>query len=252
MQGYFAQAPESADISSGGRPLLASVPTMLAAPSVTREGSPETRALPIRLALTASDALTEEGAQSCLKAMEGVQVLPWRERQGAQIALVLAYEVTADTLRVVEEAAADSPLGRQLPVLLVADAVSERNLVHSVSLGVVGVLLRAEVRFADLVEAARNALLGQSPMPASMIRTILNRLRVLESGRSRVPELTPREVNVLQLVAEGLRTAEIAAHLNYSERTIKNILHEMITRLNLRNRTQAVAYAIRSGQLQSR
>ncbi|WP_405834961.1 LuxR C-terminal-related transcriptional regulator [Streptomyces sp. NBC_01176] len=221
---------------------------MLAAPSGTRESGPPTRALPVTLTLAASDALTEEGAQVCLNAMEGVRVLPWAERQEAQIGLVLAHEVTADTLRVIEEADG-SPGGRRLPVLLVADAVSERHLVHSVSLGVVGVLLRAEIRFADLVAAARDAVLGRSPMPASMIRTVLNRLQVLESQRSRAPELTPREVNVLQLVAEGLSTAEVAAHLNYSERTIKNILHEMITRRNLRNRTQAVAWAIRSGQL---
>ncbi|NEC32690.1 hypothetical protein [Streptomyces rubrogriseus] len=76
-------------------------------------------------------------------------MLPWRQRQGAQIALVLAHEVTGDTLCVIEEAAG-SPGGRRLPVLLVADALSERNLVRSVSLGVVGVLLRAEVGFTDL------------------------------------------------------------------------------------------------------
>ncbi|NEC38646.1 response regulator transcription factor [Streptomyces rubrogriseus] len=86
-------------------------------------------------------------------------------------------------------------------------------------------------------------------MPASMTRTVLNRLKVLEAQRSRAPKLNPREVDVLQLVAEGLSTAEVASHLNYSERTIKNVLHEVITRLNLRNRTQAVAWAIRSGQL---
>ncbi|WP_331481928.1 response regulator transcription factor [Streptomyces rubrogriseus] len=82
-----------------------------------------------------------------------------------------------------------------------------------------------------------------------MTRTVLNRLKVLEAQRSRAPKLNPREVDVLQLVAEGLSTAEVASHLNYSERTIKNVLHEVITRLNLRNRTQAVAWAIRSGQL---
>ncbi|MFF5860681.1 LuxR C-terminal-related transcriptional regulator [Streptomyces sp. NPDC012751] len=221
---------------------------MPAAHSGTRVSGPPTRALPVTLTLTASDALTEEGAQVCLKAMEGVRVLPWGERRGAQIALVLAHEVTGDTLRVIKEAAG-SPAGRRLPVLLVADTVSERNLVRSVSLGVVGVLLRAEVGFADLVAAARDAVLGRSPMPAAMTRTVLDRLQVLEAQRSRAPELNPREVNVLQLVAEGLSTAEVASQLNYSERTIKNILHEMITRLNLRNRTQAVAWAIRSGQL---
>lgn len=54
---------------------------------------------------------------------------------------------------------------------------------------------------------------------------------------------------MLRLLAEGLDTAEIAAKLNYSERTIKNIISAVTRRLNLRNRTHAVAYAIRAGTL---
>ncbi|HWB72974.1 MAG TPA: helix-turn-helix transcriptional regulator [Egibacteraceae bacterium] len=59
--------------------------------------------------------------------------------------------------------------------------------------------------------------------------------------------LNRREVEVLRLVAEGLDTAEIANHLSYSERTIKNVIHDATMRLNLRNRTHAVAYALRQG-----
>ncbi|WP_383826475.1 response regulator transcription factor [Streptomyces sp. NPDC058486] len=55
------------------------------------------------------------------------------------------------------------------------------------------------------------------------------------------------EVDVLRLVAEGYDTADIAAKLSYSERTIKNVLHAVITRLQLRNRSHAVAYAMRQG-----
>jgi len=59
--------------------------------------------------------------------------------------------------------------------------------------------------------------------------------------------LTEREIDVLRLVAEGQNTAEIANQLAYSERTIKNILQDFNARLQLRNRTQAVAYAVRRG-----
>jgi DNA-binding NarL/FixJ family response regulator len=54
-------------------------------------------------------------------------------------------------------------------------------------------------------------------------------------------------VEVLRLVAEGLDTGEIAKRLSYSERTIKNVIHDVVTRLNLRNRSHAVAYALREG-----
>jgi DNA-binding CsgD family transcriptional regulator len=59
--------------------------------------------------------------------------------------------------------------------------------------------------------------------------------------------LDAREVDVLRLIADGLDTAEIADRMKYSERTVKNILYAMMTRLNLRNRSHAVAYAMRSG-----
>nr|WP_281497227.1 helix-turn-helix transcriptional regulator [Ornithinimicrobium sp. F0845] len=59
--------------------------------------------------------------------------------------------------------------------------------------------------------------------------------------------LTPREAQVLRLVADGHDTAEIARELCYSERTVKNVLHDLTTRLQLRNRSHAVAYALREG-----
>jgi DNA-binding NarL/FixJ family response regulator len=59
--------------------------------------------------------------------------------------------------------------------------------------------------------------------------------------------LTEREIKVLKLVADGLDTAEVGHRLFFSERTIKNIIHGVTSRLNLRNRTQAVAYALRHG-----
>ena len=62
-----------------------------------------------------------------------------------------------------------------------------------------------------------------------------------------VAGLTKRERDVLALVADGYSTREVAIRLAYSERTIKNIVQDVTMRLNLRNRTQAVAYAVRNG-----
>jgi DNA-binding CsgD family transcriptional regulator len=61
--------------------------------------------------------------------------------------------------------------------------------------------------------------------------------------------LTVREVEVLRLLSEGLSTGEVAAKLNYSERTVKYIVAGVLSRLKLRNRTHAVAHALRSGAL---
>ncbi|MGH9123899.1 MAG: helix-turn-helix domain-containing protein [Acidimicrobiales bacterium] len=60
-------------------------------------------------------------------------------------------------------------------------------------------------------------------------------------------ELSPRDVNVLRLLSEGRSTAGIADDLAYSESTIKNIIHDLVSQLGARNRAHAVAMAIRAG-----
>ena len=61
--------------------------------------------------------------------------------------------------------------------------------------------------------------------------------------------LTPREIDVLRLMADGLDTNEIAGELCYSERTVKNVIYGVTHRLKLRNRSHAVAYALRTGMI---
>jgi DNA-binding NarL/FixJ family response regulator len=58
---------------------------------------------------------------------------------------------------------------------------------------------------------------------------------------------TDREVDVLRLLADGFDTAAVAHELAYSERTVKNVLQDVTRRHNLRNRTHAVAFALRQG-----
>src|SRR5436309_792731 len=74
-----------------------------------------------------------------------------------------------------------------------------------------------------------------------MQREVLGPLGITSTG------LYPREVEVLRLMAEGLDTTQIAHRLVYSERTVKNVLHGLMTRMHLRNRPHAVAYALREG-----
>ncbi|HEY7075170.1 MAG TPA: response regulator transcription factor [Solirubrobacteraceae bacterium] len=59
--------------------------------------------------------------------------------------------------------------------------------------------------------------------------------------------LTDREQQVLALIAAGHPTREVALKLSYSERTVKNVLHDVVTKLNARSRSQAVAFAVREG-----
>lgn len=62
-----------------------------------------------------------------------------------------------------------------------------------------------------------------------------------------LPRLTRREQQALSLIAEGHPTREVALKLSYSERTVKNVLHDIVVKLNVRTRSQAVACAVREG-----
>ena len=67
------------------------------------------------------------------------------------------------------------------------------------------------------------------------------------NGRAQHATLTDREQQVLSLIAAGHPTREVAQQLCYSERTVKNVLHDVVTKLNARSRSQAVAFAVREG-----
>jgi DNA-binding NarL/FixJ family response regulator len=67
------------------------------------------------------------------------------------------------------------------------------------------------------------------------------------NGRPSLARLTEREQQVLALIAKGHPTREVALELSYSERTVKNVLHDVVTKLNARSRSQAVAHAVREG-----
>jgi DNA-binding NarL/FixJ family response regulator len=67
------------------------------------------------------------------------------------------------------------------------------------------------------------------------------------NARRQSARLTDREQQVLALIADGHPTREVAQQLCYSERTVKNVLHDVVTKLNARSRSQAVAFAVREG-----
>jgi DNA-binding NarL/FixJ family response regulator len=93
---------------------------------------------------------------------------------------------------------------------------------------------------------------GDGAIPADLVGGLLSHVGRLQRGVLAprgflATGLTERETRVLTLAANGDDTATIASKLAYSERTVKNLLHDLTSRLQLRNRTHAVAYAVRQG-----
>jgi len=103
-----------------------------------------------------------------------------------------------------------------------------------------------------LVKTIVKVASGAGEVPPDLLGRLLEQVgrlqrQVLAPRGLTFTGLTPRETQVLRLVADGFDTGEIALRMCYSERTVKNVLHDLTTRLQLRNRTHAVAYAVREG-----
>ena len=135
---------------------------------------------------------------------------------------------------------------------LVATTIDDAALVAAAEAGVAGLLRRSDASADTMVRTIVKVASGDGEVPADLLGRLLEQVgrlqrQVLAPRGLTFTGLTPRETEVLRLVADGLDTAEIASRMCYSERTVKNVLHDLTTRLQLKNRTHAVAYAVREG-----
>ncbi|MFJ9821118.1 response regulator transcription factor [Streptomyces sp. NPDC101151] len=136
-------------------------------------------------------------------------------------------------------------------ILLVTDALTEDGLLEVVEVGVCAVVRRAEATGPRLAQSILSVAAGEGSLPPDLLGCLLQQVGRLQrhpvAGGSRPLGLSDREIRVLTLVAGGHGTREIADRLCYSERTVKNVLHDVTSRFQLKNRAQAVAYALREG-----
>jgi DNA-binding NarL/FixJ family response regulator len=137
-------------------------------------------------------------------------------------------------------------------VVVVCSNIDDGALMRAVELGVSGLLRRAEATPERLSSAVVAASRGDGQMAPDLLGRLLEQMsrlqqRVLAPKGISPNGFTKREIEVLRLLAEGFDTSEIAGTLAYSERTIKNVIHDVTSRLHLRNRSHAVAFAMRNG-----
>ena len=137
-------------------------------------------------------------------------------------------------------------------LMLIATVVDDAALVAAAEAGVSGLLRRADASEDMVIRTIVKVASGEGEVPADLLGRLLEQVgrlqrQVLAPRGLTFAGLTPREAEVVRLVADGLDTSEIALRICFSERTVKNVLHDLTTRLQLRNRTHAVAYAVREG-----
>ncbi len=98
----------------------------------------------------------------------------------------------------------------------------------------------------ELVRAVKTVAEGQSYVDPRVAGGLLRR-RSLNGGKPDITELSVRESEVLKLIAEGLANKQISARLHLSEKTVKNHVSRIFSKLNISARTQAAVHAIRAG-----
>jgi len=196
----------------------------------------------------ANDPISQAGVASQLRPRPEVQLVDAEELDEADVAVVVTESVDEEVLRVLRAVRRGS-----VPrTVLIAAALDDTAVVTAAEAGVSALVRRSEVTPERLVSVILKARDGGAEMPADLLAGLLGQVgrlqrQVLAPRGLRFSGLSDREVEVLRLVAEGLDTGEIARQLAFSERTIKSVLHDVTTRLQLRNRAHAVAFAVREG-----
>jgi len=204
----------------------------------------------ITVTLHADDPIARAGLSGLLRGQPEIEVLE-RPVQGVgrrSVAVILADRVDDDAAVMLRRLVR----GESREAVLVAGKLHERELLSAVACGVRTFVWRHQATAESLAKAVRSAARGDSEVPSDLLNRLLVQLGRHGSGASSVPMVTglsDREVQVLRFVADGLENRQIAGKLSYSERTVKNILHGLMTRMQLRNRAHAVAFALREGYL---
>ena len=123
-----------------------------------------------------------------------------------------------------------------------------QTLFEAIKAGAQGYLVK-NVRSRELLEQLRGLARGEAAISRRMATRILEEIRGQDALLGPEETLTTRELEVLELVASRLANAEIAAQLGISEHTVKNHMKNILAKLHLRNRRQAVAYGVARGWL---
>ena len=196
----------------------------------------------------ADDPILQAGVISQLRMRAEIEVLESGDLAGVDVGIAVADDLDDATTRILRSLK-KAGVGH---TVLVLGTVDDAAVVRAAEAGVSGLLRRAEATPDVLVRTIGKVAAGEGVIPTDLLGHLLGQVgrlqrQVLSPRGLTFSGLSDREIAVLRLIADGLDTNEIALQLCYSQRTVKNVLHDVTTRLQLRNRSHAVAYAVREG-----
>ena len=216
---------------------------------------PHTPAEDIRVLVVDDQALFRRGLQMVLRTVAGIDVVGEAadgsealERVRELVPDVVLMDVRMPAMNGIEAA---RRIRSEVPgtrILMLTMSEDEADLFEAVKAGANGYLLK-EVSIDEVAEAIRAVGRGHSLLSPSMASKLLDEFSALahrtQGGTELAPAaLTGREVEILRLVARGLSNGYIATELSISENTVKNHVRNILEKLHLQDRMQAVAFAV--------
>lgn len=200
---------------------------------------------PVSLVVRSADLVLRDGVTAQFRGRSEVRVVALDDE--AEVGVIVADELDREALTACRCFLRHDP---DRHVVAVVSQLDDRALLEGYEAGASGFVRRREAAPERLVAVALAVARGEVTVPPDLVGGILTHLSRLQSGdRAGFIDLglSPREADVLRLASQGLETSEIARRLAYSERTVKGVVRDVTTRLQLRNRTHAVAYAVKHG-----
>ncbi|MGP8163119.1 MAG: response regulator [Acidimicrobiales bacterium] len=132
----------------------------------------------------------------------------------------------------------------EIACLMLTSFADDEALFAAIMAGAAGYLLK-EVRGRDIVGSVKRAARGESLLDPALTQKLIDRMRTGGPEDERLARLTARERRVLDLVAEGKTNREIGAELYLAEKTVKNYVSNILSKLGMQRRTEAAVFAAR-------
>ena len=187
-------------------------------------------------------ALEDAGMEVTGEAGDGAEAVRLIDQASPDVVVMDVSMPVLDGIEATRRIHAAAP---DLAVVVLTMHGEERLRKEAIDAGAAGFLTK-DVSMTEVVRTVRDAAGGDVALSPEIATSILTELRA-EGGRPIESPLSPREEEVLQLIADGLRTSEVAAALFISGKTVKNHLASIYTKLDAHDRTQAVLAAVRIG-----
>jgi DNA-binding NarL/FixJ family response regulator len=210
-----------------------------------------------RLLLCDDHAMFRQGVRSILETEEGLRVIG--EAATGREAVRHALETRPDVILMdiqmpgLDGVAATKAILAEWPearVVILTMYRQDRYVFEAIKAGARGYLLK-DADANDLIDAIRRVADGEALLNPGMASEILNEFRkageLPVDPQHQLTELSEREADILRLLAQGASNQSIGEALNISEKTVRNRLSEIFSKLRLNNRTQAALYALREG-----